>query len=156
MQTEKNAADFGLYPEFFGIPDRLVALAEYMSYLHVESIHWAMETGERIRPRGLYAMVSDELNIDPDVLNDWVSCGEAIKWDRELQELTPEEREKRLADLESDPTEEELAEFEAFEAELRSKDPNYRSFDDHVAEAVAEAEKANAEMDLLNHLFYDQ
>ena len=149
MRTEKNAADFGLYPEFFGIPDRLVALAEYMSYLHMESIRWAMETGERIRSRGLYAMASDELNIDPDVLHDWVACGEAIKWDRELQAMTPEERDEYLADLEGEPSEEDLALYREYAARMAEDDPNLI---DTIHNSIDEARRANYEIDMLNHL----
>jgi hypothetical protein len=146
MKTELNAADFGLQPQFFGSPDRLVALAEYMRYLQLESIHWYMATGERIRSRGMYAMVADELQIDADVLHDWVACGEAIRWDRELQAMTPEEREASLTEMERDPTPEELAEFEEFERSLNHEGP---SFED----AVLDARKANYEIDVLNRLF---
>jgi hypothetical protein len=146
VQTEQNAADFGLHPEFFGSPDRLVALAEYMRYLQLSSIHWYLETGERIRSRGLYAMVSDELNIDADVLADWVACGEAIRWDRELQAMTPEEREQTLAEMERDPTPEEVAEFQEWE---RSQNLGGPSMED----MVKDARKANYEIDVLNRLF---
>jgi hypothetical protein len=146
MKTERNAADFGLEPEFFGYPDRLVALAEYMQYLQLESINWYMETGERIRSRGLYAMVSDELQIDADVLHDWVACGEAIRWDRELQAMSPDEREAHLAEMQRDPTPEELAEFERFDKSLAHDGP---TFD----EIVQESRQANYEIDLLNRLF---
>lgn len=149
MQTEKKAADFGLYPEFFGIPDRLVALADYMRYMQLESIRWAMETGERIRSRGLYAMVSDELNIDPDVLHDWVSCGEAIKWDRELQAMTPEERDEYLANLEGEPSDEDAALYREYAARMAEDDPDLA---DTIMQSVAEARQANYEIDMLNQL----
>lgn len=152
MQTEKKAADFGLHPEFFGIPDRLVALAEYMRYLQMESIKWCMETGERIRSRGLYAMVSDELSIDADVLADWVTCGEAIKWDRELQAMTPEEREEYLANLEGDPSDEDRALYEEYAARMAEDDPDMA---ETIQRGIDDARKANYEIDILNQIFFD-
>jgi hypothetical protein len=145
MKTERNAADFGLHPEFFGHPGRLVALAEYMRYLQLQAIEWHHQTGERVRSRGLYAMVSDELNIDADVLADWAACGEAIIWDREMQAMSPEEREAYIAGIESDPTPEEIAEFNEWD----SQHPSTHA----VSEWIVDARTANYEIDVLNHLF---
>lgn len=149
MQVDKKATDFGLYPEFFGTPDRLVALAEYMRYLQMQAVHWTMATGERIRSRGLYAIVSDELNIDPDVLAEWVSCGEAVKWDRELQAMSPEEREEYIADLESEPTQEQLDQYMEFEMALEAEGHDFTTVED----SARNARQANYEVDVLNHLF---
>jgi hypothetical protein len=147
VKTEKTAKDFGLHPEFFGSPDRLVALAEYMRYLQLEAIHWYLNTGDRIRSRGLYAMVSDELKIDADVLCDWVSCGEAIRWDRELQAMTPEEREESIAELEREPTPQEIQDLQEWEQ------VNGIADGPTMEEMVREARQANYEIDVLNQLF---
>lgn len=110
METNKaQASDYGIHPTMPIIPDTMVAVAEYARKLMLEDTFHTVQTGERI-PNGVrFIRIATEMGLDDptdrgaEFVRNMASNGEAIIWDRELHNMTDDERTNYLRPF-VDPT----------------------------------------------------
>lgn len=145
MNTNKaKASDYGIHPQMPIIPDTMVSLAQYARKLQVELVFQSVNSGERIPAETRFLRIADEMGgLDPDFVARLVDQGEAIIWDRELAEMTDEQREAYLRPY-VDPTYDVYAELTDEQRELADE------FVAGLGEALDEAIQARNEIDELN------
>jgi hypothetical protein len=89
-----------LFPGCAWTPDRLVELAKYKARCHIEAAQHTVATGERVSAGAVRARICRELELSDDDLLRLAYAGDQIAWDRELREMTAEERAEALGEIE--------------------------------------------------------
>lgn len=149
MNNEPNnkatASDYGLSAGMPIVPDSMVAMAEYVSKLIVENAQHFVATGERIPAVTIYLRIADELGMSEESVRFHTHAGRSIIWDRELRDLSDEEKEQALL-LYTDP-EALIATLTPEELELAEE------LDGFIAKSIDELCQGQDELNLLNELW---
>ena len=130
----------------FYYPDHFVRLCNYRTSLLVENAKRSVVLGEGIPSSAMAERVMREFNLTLDQLNEYSTIGNWIGYDRTIQAMSDDEKQKHYAEVEEEPSEELLAELAKAGFDL----------DKMVSDVVESSTMRNLETQMLNDLLNEE
>lgn len=130
----------------FYYPDHFVRLCNYRTNLLIENAKRSVELGESIPSSVMAERVMREFNLTREQLDEYSNIGNWVGYDRSIQAMSDDEKQKHYAEVEEEPSEELLAELAEAGFDL----------DKMVSDIVETSSMRNLETQMLNDLFNEE